>query len=191
MIAAGIDPGRVGAVVVIERVSLGQPWAVRHQQDWRRHGDAPTAIFAALDGRGVGVVGVEDAELDGRRDRSLSSALTTAKRMGEAAASAHLAAPRAVVYQAPAKDWRASLLGCSLRASGEGTLAQLRRLLAGRGSAMDPDRPDLAVMGVDWAIASEHLVEATGLALWAAQGPVKAWRWDRVGSNRARRVAAR
>ena len=196
MIAIGIDPGDKGAVVVLRQLP-GQPWSVARSDEWRRWHEAPDLIFDATMGDGVGdgvgegvVAAVEGIEVI-RRDRSLAGALTLAQRAGECLGALRVALPEATIYQAPARDWRAALLGVSMSASGDGALAMLRRALAGRPSAIEADCPELAVLKPEgpwgWADASEHVVEAAGLALFAAMG-LERWRWDRAGSWKARRA---
>ena len=196
MIAIGIDPGDKGAVVVLRQLA-GQPWSVARAEEWRRWHEAPELIFDALgelDGLPAScpiVAAVEGIEVI-RRDRSLSGALTLAQRAGECLGALRVALPEATIYQAPARDWRAALLGVSMSASGDGSLAMLRRALASHPSAIEADRSELAVMAPagpwGWAEASEHVVEAAGLALFAAMR-LERWRWDRAGSWAARRRA--
>ena len=194
MIAIGIDPGSEGAIVVLEQ-RPGLPWSVLRVEEWRRWHEAPEVIGDALGGldglpasRQI-VAAVEGIEVI-RRDRGLAGALTLAQRAGECIGALRSALPEAIIYQAPARDWRHHLLGVSPSASGDGSLAMLRRALDGRPSAIEADRPELAVLpsasGREWGEVSEHVAEAAGLALFAAMG-LGAWRWDRAGSWKARR----
>lgn len=196
MIAVGIDPGSEGAIVVIER-RPGLPWSVLRIEEWRRWHEAPEEIGATAAGlpAGIGqgvVAAVEGIEVT-RRDRGLAGALTLAQRAGECIGALRAALPEATIYQAPARDWRHHLLGVSMGASGDGSLAMLRRALDGQPSAIEADRPELAVLpathGPEWVDQSEHVVEAAGLAMFAAMG-LGTWRWDRAGSWAARRSRA-
>ena len=195
MIAIGVDPGDKGAVVVLRQLP-GQPWSVARAEEWRRWHEAPELIFDALgEIEGLPVACPVLAAVEGieviRRDRSLAGALTLAQRAGECLGALRVAMPEVPIYQAPARDWRAALLGVSMSASGDGSLAMLRRALSGRPSAIEADRPELAAMvpagSEDWAEASEHVVEAAGLALFAAMR-LERWLWDRAGSWKARRA---
>lgn len=162
-VVLGVDPGRIGAAVVLDGVH------VREAVTWSTAKDIAPLVMALCLRWGVVRAAVEwTPATHGARERMAPRARATlAQRAQMAASGAACAGVPDVVFVGP-KDWRESVLRLSRSSSGE----EAKRAAEGAcwGGVVRRLDPGLGLVWPDAVERSSHVAEATCVAVWAQRG---------------------
>ena len=159
---AGIDPGKVGALVVV------RDSRVLEVLTWTTTEDVAPRVMAACLRHGVGIAVVEWASASrGRGERmSPASRVTLGMRVQMAISGAGCAGAR--VTTCTPDQWRGRVLGLSAAVSGDAAKRAAEWACWGGGWRRDP--VDLALEWPDDVERSSHIAEAACLAVYGRGG---------------------
>jgi len=159
-VVLGVDPGQVGAAVVLDGVH------VREVATWKTKADVGPLVMALCRRWGVTRAAVEwTPDTHGARERMTPKARATlAQRAQMAASGAACAGVPDVVYVGP-KDWRSEVLRLSGQTSGEAA----KRAAEGAcwGGVVRRLEVDLGLVWPPAVERSSHVAEAACVAVWA------------------------
>ena len=163
MVVLGVDPGRIGAAVVLDGVH------VREVVVWSTTKDIAPLVFDLCRRWGVVRAAVEwTSETHGARERMPPKARATlAQRAQMAASGAACAGVPDVGFVGP-KEWRESVLRLSRSSSGE----EAKRAAEGAcwGGVVRRLDPGLGLVWPSPVERSSHVAEAACVAVWASRG---------------------
>lgn len=158
-IVVGIDPGQVGAAVVLDGVH------VREVVTWKTKDDVGPLVFDLCRRWGVTRAAVEwTPKTHGHRERMSPAARVTLGQRAQMGATG-AACAGALVKFVGCDDWRAEVLRLSTQTTGEAA----KRAAEGAcwGGVVRRLDPGLGLVWPDGVERSSHVAEAACVAVWA------------------------